>query len=276
MNDNLIRYIIQEEIERFLNEDVEEARSIYDLERPRVKIIKPNGDVHVYNDGVKSKKSINKDLGIPEKPRKKRVVAKDIFSADPTNASQIRRTLRKSWESTLYPMYHLLSKFIKQYGEYNANWLLRQFGEADEYGKLTGKGLDTLYNSLYDKINRYTTDIEGYGSDLRHIKSRCGEIAQLLGEIDQVINKMCESCKKLKKFIRGGIKDPKVNPRIIDGYLTSGGLKQKAIYNDKSSEAMMSLNNYISKLIEQLEYISTYEGAIDMSTRELGITTKRG
>lgn len=265
---NRIDRIISESIDRFILRESDWDR----FERPTTtRITKKNGEVVDLNGDPKNKNKIRKELGLQPKEHKKRVVAKTIFDADPMNASQIRRTLRKSWESTLYPMYHLLSKFIKQYGEYNANWLLRQFGETDEYGKLTGKGLDTIYNSLYDKINEYTSNIEGYGSDLRHIKSRCGEIATLLSDIQKAINEMCESCKKLRKSIRGGIKDPKVNPRIISGYVTSGGLMQKAIYNDKSSEIMRNLNDYITRLIGCLNYISTYDPGIDMGEDVRGV-----
>ena len=267
--------IIQESIDNLINE----ARRGHDpwagFEGTKTTVLK-NNTAYRFNDGTgKDKKKVDSIVGRPEKPHKKREVAKDIFSANPNNASQIRRTLRKSWESTLFPMYHLLSKFMKQYGNYNANWLLNQFGEVDETGKLTGKGLDTLYNQKYDEISRYTTDIEGYGSDVDHIKKRCGEIAVSLKDIIRILNNMCDCCKRIRKGIKGGIKDPRVNPRIIDGYLTSGGLKQKPIYNDKSSNTMRELNAYIDKLVDTLEFISSYQQPIEMSDNELGITTIR-
>ena len=278
---NRIDRIISESINRFILREVDEARTRRDpwagLEQVKTRVIKPSGDAINVPDANTSrgKKIVDDAIGRPEKPHKKRVVARTIFDASPNNASQIRRTLRASWQPKLKPMYGLLGKFTNQYGVSNAQNLLKLFNEVDQTGKKV-IGLTTQYNILFEKLNEYTTEIEGYGSDLNHIKKKLSEMPKMINDITNIIYALCKRCQKIKQLLNSKSVDLGFNKNVIYGYVTSSGLEKKPIYKSLNSEEMKNLTGYLSKVAEQLDYLAN-EGndPIDMNHNEFGITTVR-
>ena len=232
--------IITESINQLVDEARRPARDPWaGLEN--TKTIVRNNATYKFNDGTgKDKKKVDNVVGRPQKPVKKRAVARDLFSANPNNASQIRRTLRASWQPKLKPMYGLLSKFTGQYGQANAQGLLRLFGESDVNGNPT-TGLTTQYNMDFERLSRFTSDIEGYGADIWSIKSRLKQFPEILRDMVKILYMMCKRCQKIKQLVNAKNVDPGFNRNIITGYLTSSGLEKKAIYKGLGSKEMTDL-----------------------------------
>lgn len=265
--------IITESINQLVDEARRPARDPWaGLENTKTTIVRNNA-TYKFNDGTgKDKKKVDNVVGRPQKPVKKRAVARDLFSANPNNASQIRRTLRASWQPKLKPMYGLLSKFTGQYGQANAQGLLRLFGESDANGNPT-TGLTTQYNMDFERLSRFTSDIEGYGADIWSIKSRLKQFPEILRDMVKILYMMCKRCQKIKQLVNAKNVDPGFNRNIITGYLTSSGLEKKAIYKGLGSKEMTDLTNYISRLAEYIEDIANEE-QISMNDN-MGIKTIR-
>ena len=263
--------IISESIDNLVNEARRTSRDPWaSFEPVKTRVITPHGDAINVKDASSSngKKIVDTAVGRPQKPVQKRTVAKDLFSANPNNASQIRRTLRKAWQPKLKPMYGLLGKFTGQYGQANAQGLLNLFGETDENGNPT-TGLTTQYNMDFDKLSRFTRDIEGYGADIWSIKSRLKQFPEILRDMVRLLYLMCKRCQKIKQLVNTRQIDPGFNRNIITGYLTSSGLDKKAIYKGLGSKEMTDLTSYISSLADHIESIANEE-QISM-TDNLGI-----
>jgi hypothetical protein len=262
--------IITESIDNLVDEARRASRDPWaSFEPVKTRVITPQGDaINVKDARGRGKKIVDTAIGRPEKEHKKREIAKDFFSANPNNASQIRRTLRKAWQPKLKPMYGLLGKFTGQYGQANAQGLLNLFGETDENGNPT-TGLTTQYNIYFDKLDRYTSDIESYGADIWSIKSRLKQFPEILRDIVNLLFAMCKRCQKIKQLVNSRNVNPGFNRNIITGYLTSSGLNKKVIYKGLGSKEMNELTSYLTWLAEYIESISNTE-QISM-TDNLGI-----
>lgn len=268
--------IIQESIDNLINEARRGRDPWAGFETVKTRIISPDGNaINVANaNSARGKKTVDQAIGRPEKIPQKRTVAKTFFDANPNNASQIRRTLRQAWQPKLKPMYGLLDKFTRQYGQANAQGILRLFGETDENGNPT-TGLTTQYNMDFDKLSRYTSDIEGYGADIWSIKSRLKEFPEIIRDIIKLLFTMCKRCQKIKQLVNAKTINPGFNRNIINGYVTSpSGLGSKVIYKGLGSKEMTDLTKYLSSLADYIEEISNRE-QITMSDNELGIKTIR-
>jgi hypothetical protein len=254
--------IISESIDKLVDEARRPARDPWaGLENTKTTIVRNNA-TYKFNDGTgKDKKKVDNVVGRPQKPVQKRAVARDFFSVNPDNASQIRRTLRKAWQPKLRSMYNLRDKLTCEFGVKNTQLALRSYGEMDEYGNQK-IGLLTRYNELYQKLDSYTKNIEQYGSDIWSIKSRLREFPQILNDMVALLWQLCERSKGL-----GGklpIASPGLNMNIVNGYKTSKGLKDKPIFKNKNSKEMMELTSYLSRLAEYIEDIAN-DNQVSMS-----------
>lgn len=299
MDNTRIRNIIRESIDKFLFLEFDEGKrlraskgskvnaknyGIYGMENQPIKIIK-NGEVKNFEDAERSKASINAELGVDAMPRRKRKVVKSFYDADTENASQLRRTIRSAWDfPSLQASHELLSKFAKQYGVGNAQTVIcGLYGETqkNEDNTETSLGLFTQFNQIYDKLDFLTTEIEGYGADIRHIKSRLLEMPFYLNKLHDVVYAISERSTYVKKLLR----NPQMmqnagitfNPRIISGYITSSGLDSRVVYQRKDSTELQEIIKALSGLAEYIENaFRENNSSINMEKEPVrGITTIR-
>ena len=270
--------IILESINDFLINEVSRFVSPYQtMVDGKMKWVRTKEEHNALVNKARQKKQASNPNYVPPKgpgrPPGKTKKITSFFNINPDNPSQIRRTLRSAWQPKLQSMYNLRDKLTGEFGIKNTQLALRVFGEVDEYGNQK-IGLLTKFNQLYNKLDIYTRDIEGYKNDMWSIESRLREFPQILNDITSTLWQLCDRSKGLAAKLK--IVSPQLNTNIINGYKTSKGLKDKPIFKNKNSKEMMELTSYLGKLAEYIEYLTDENRKpIDMGSDLAGVKTIR-
>lgn len=234
MNDNLIRYIIQEEIEKLLNEDLGEARRLVDP-----------AEMWANMEGGTTKKK-RKIAGTPPTPRPRQKVTSFYDARTP---NQIGKTIRSAWDDVkLRAITGFNKNAVGMYGIKNSDAMWAFFND-------NGRDMFTAFQVKYHEIEKLTGDIQAWGreGDMNSVTYRLRDLPKPLEELADTVTKLYEKCQQLKKLTRmndvplpGGMK-----PSIINGYMTSNGLAGLIVYNGRQKH----IGEITGKLRECAEYI---------------------
>ena len=275
---NRIDRIIRESIDRFIFREINEGErirkmkgnvsrgSINSLETQPIKRIMPDGSVKQGAESVVSdpvnKKKIDSIMGATQRTYAPRKKLTSFYDADPWKPNEIKKTLRKTWNTDeLQQSYGLLDKFTRQFGKRNAETLICVlYGDTQKEG--TKLGLFTQFKQTYDRLIQYTSEIEGYGNDIKPMRSRIKQLPLLFRELVKNIDNLTKRSLEVRKLMRNPQQlvntlqtfgYGKFNPNIIRGYVTSSGLEGRIVYQKPDNKELAETRKNLLDLASFIE-----------------------